>query len=147
MIFRILVRRMFHLEKPDEFKLLIEELREVVSEVQQLPDFIKDLENQRIIGNKYNDSMIDKETNYFEPIAHLLVFFVPELDPSGESQNQTKEERIKEMDIICSKLNQYFLRNVLFRLQTTLDSKEFLQYMTVCENFCLQSEKLIGKKS
>ncbi len=85
MIFRILVRRMFHLEKPDEFKLLIEELREVVSEVQQLPDFIKDLENQRIIGNKYNDSMIDKETNYFELIAHLLVFFVPELDPSGES--------------------------------------------------------------
>ena len=76
---------MFHLEKPDEFKLLIEELREVVSEVQQLPDFIKDLENQRIIGNKYNDSMIDKETNYFELIAHLLVFFVPELDPSGES--------------------------------------------------------------
>lgn len=45
---------MFHLERPDEFKLLIEELREVVSEVQQLPDFIKDLENQRIIGNKYN---------------------------------------------------------------------------------------------
>ena len=41
---------MFHLEKSDEFKLLIEELREVVSEVQQLPDFIKDLENQRIIG-------------------------------------------------------------------------------------------------
>ena len=144
MIFRILVRRMFHLERLDELKLLIEELREVVSEVQQLPDFIKDLENQRIIGNKYNDSMIDKETNYFELIAHLLAFFIPELDPSGESQNQTKEERIKAMDIICSKLNQYFIRNVLFRLQTTLDSKEFLQYMTVCENFCLQSEKLIG---
>ena len=147
MIFRILVRRMFHLEKSDEFKLLIEELREVVSEVQQLPDFIKDLENQRIIGNKYNDSMIDKETNYFELIAHLLAFFIPELDPSDESQNQTKEERIKEMDIICSKLNQYFIRNVLFRLHTTLYSKEFLHYMTVFENFCLKSEKLIGKKS
>lgn len=109
-----------------------------------MPDFIKDLENQRIIGNKYNDSMIDKETIYFELIAHLLAFFIPELDPSGKSQNQTKEERIKKMDIICSKLNQYFIRNVLFRLQTTLDSKEFLQYMTVCENFCLQIEKLIG---
>lgn len=115
------------------------------SEVQKLPDFIKDLENQRIISNKYkyNDLMMEKETNYFELIPHLLTFFVPELDPLGESQNQTKEEQIKEMKIICSKLNQYFIRNVLFRLQTTLDSKTFLQYMKVFENFCLQSEKLV----
>ncbi|NBA40362.1 hypothetical protein [Enterococcus hirae] len=127
----------------EDLKTLITDLQEVVSEVHKLPEFIKDLENQRILYQKDQDIVTKKMTVHFELIAHILMFFVPELDPSGESKRRTQEEQIKELRIICLKLNQYFVKNVLFRIQTNLDSKEFLQYMTVCESFCLQNEKLM----
>lgn len=130
----------------EKLKGFVNELEEVIGEVRKLPDFIKELENQRIIGDKEQDLLMVRTSDYFELIAHLLMFFIPELDPSGESQNRTKEEQVTEMRIISSKLHQYFIKNVLFRLQTTLDASEFLQYMKVCENFCHQSEKIRGGK-